>query len=350
MKPGDEILLALGGGSARGIAHIGVIRALEAAGYRIAGVAGTSIGAVVGGVYCAGVMDAYEEFMIAIDRLGVLRMLDPVLPRSGLFAGMRLAELMRSFVGDVKIEDLSVPFRAVAVDVSGGDEVRIRSGELVAAMRASYGIPGLFTPFALDLPDGADLAGPKRRHWLVDGGVASPVPVTAARDLGVLPIVAVNVNRSFPVPSIVEKSASTEPSPSRRERLASFLDGDLVPRAAREFLRGFLDSSPEEADSAKPADSRASFLLRWLGMFSSGDKSQRRPGMIDSLYNSVVLLQHHLAQAQFLVAPPALLIEPNMEGVGLFDYQLGKALVEEGRRATEAALGVLTGSATEAGS
>lgn len=359
MKPGSEIILALGGGSARGIAHIGVIRALEEAGYKIAGVAGTSIGAVVGGAYCAGAMDAYEEFMASIDRFGVLRMLDPVLPRSGLFAGMRLAELMRSFVGDVNIEDLSVPYLAVAVDVSGGDEVRIRRGSLVGAMRASYGIPGLFTPFALDVSEGADGLGRKRRRWLVDGGVASPVPVMASRDLGNFPIVAVNVNRSFPVPSIVVKNENHAPSPSRRERLVTFLDGERVPRAARDFLRSFLESSPSDSedpvdrpaeevleeldagDEDESTDSRASFLSRWLGMFSSGDKSLRRPGMIDSLYNSVVLLQHHLARSQFLVTPPALLIEPNMEGVGLFDYQLGKALVEEGHRATRVALSAI---------
>ena len=94
LAPGTEVLLALGGGSARGMSHIGVIRALEQHGLVIRGVAGTSIGAVVGGTYCAGRLDDYEEFMAAMDKRGVVRMLDPVLARGGLFAGKRLTDLM----------------------------------------------------------------------------------------------------------------------------------------------------------------------------------------------------------------------------------------------------------------
>jgi len=336
LEPGTKVLLALGGGSARGIAHIGVIHALEEAGLVIAGIAGTSIGSAIGGVYAAGEMDAYEEFMCAIGRRGVLRMLDPVLPRSGLFAGKRLSDLLKSFVGDVCIEDLAVPYSAVAVDVSGGDEVRIRSGSLVKAMRASFGIPGLFTPFPLQLPGETDV------RFLVDGGVASPVPVMAARELGDLPIVAVNVNRGFAEPVIQKKPVEPPSGPSRRERLAAFFESERVPRAAREYLRSFFDSSNGKArqadDLESETDSRSSFLSRWSGLFTSGEASAKRPGMVDSLYNSVLLLQHHLARSQFLAEPPALLIEPNMEGIGLFDYHLGTLLVEEGARATREAL------------
>lgn len=333
LTPGTEVLLALGGGSARGMSHIGVIRALEEAGLVIRGVAGTSIGAVVGGVYCAGALEAYGEFMSAMDKRGVVRMLDPVLPRGGLFAGKRLTDLMKSFVGEVMIEDLDVPFSAVAVDVSGGEEVRLTSGRLTRAMRASFGIPGLFTPYALDV------AGEQR--WLVDGGVASPVPVGAARALGDYPIVAVNVNRVFPEAAIVPSPKSN--GAGRRERLAAFLDSDRLPDSAREFLRGVFanskgDDSPGDADGKEDGDSSSASLLQRLGLFSAS-ASPSRPGMVDSLYNSVVLLQHHLARSQFEAEPPALLVEPNMEGVGLFDYHLGAALVAEGQRATREALG-----------
>jgi NTE family protein len=339
LEPGSRILLALGGGSARGIAHIGVIHALEEAGFEIAGIAGTSIGSVIGGVYAAGELDAYEEFMCAIGRRGVLRMLDPVLPRSGLFAGKRLSDLLKSFVGDVCIEELTVPFSAVAVDVSGGDEVRITSGSLVKAMRASFGIPGLFTPFPLQLP------GEERVRFLVDGGVASPVPVMAAREFGELPIVAVNVNRGFAEAVIQKKPVEPATGPSRRERLAAFFESERVPRAAREYLRSFFENSngksrrPEDqVNGESDVDSRSSFLSRWSGLFGGGEASVKRPGMVDSLYNSVLLLQHHLARSQFLAEPPALLIEPNMEGIGLFEYNLGTLLVEEGARATRESL------------
>ena len=320
LESGTEVLLALGGGSARGISHIGVIRALEAYGLVVRGVAGTSIGAVVGGVFCAGRLDEYEEFMATMDKRGVVRMLDPVLPRGGLLAGKRLTALMKGFVGEVMIEDLDLPFSAVAVDVSGGDEVRLDSGRLTYAMRASFGIPGLFTPFA------ADVAG--ERRWLVDGGVASPVPVGAARAMGDLPIVAVNVNRAFDEPAVsheVEREG-----PGARERLVAFLESDRLPAGARDFLRGAMSRRKEE-------DTESQGLLQRMGLFSQDD-GPPRPGMVDSLYNSVVLLQHHLARSQFEAEPPALLIEPNMEGVGLFDFHLGPRLVAEGERAARAAL------------
>ncbi|MDF1798824.1 MAG: patatin-like phospholipase family protein [Planctomycetota bacterium] len=341
LAPGTEVLLALGGGSARGMSHIGVIRALEEAGLVIRGVAGTSIGAVVGGTYCAGALDAYEEFMSAMDKRGVMRMLDPVLPRGGLFAGRRLTDLMQSFVGDVDIEDLAVPFSAVAVDVAGGDELRLTSGRMTSAMRASFGIPGLFTPYLLEV-DG-------QPRWLVDGGIASPVPVAAARALGDLPIVAVNVNRVFGEPAILPSTKA--PSSGR---FAAFLASDRLPKGARDFLRGAFGSSSKDDDQAgaTPAaedvsgsevppeteESTSASLLRRMG-FSGAGPDPSRPGLIDSIYSSVVILQHHLARSQFAIEPPALLIEPNMEGVGLFDYQLGAALVAEGERAAREALG-----------
>lgn len=371
LAPGTEVLLALGGGSARGMSHIGVIRALEQHGLVIRGVAGTSIGAVVGGTYCAGRLDDYEEFMAAMDKRGVVRMLDPVLARGGLFAGKRLTDLMKSFVGEVLIEDLDVPFSAVAVDVSCGDEVRLDRGRLTHAMRASFGIPGLFTPFDLEV-DG-------EQRWLVDGGVASPVPVGAARALGDLPIVAVNVNRVYAEPAVRHEPEDGPEGPSARERLAAFLDSDRLPAGARDFLRGVFgrgteadgvadgaadeatDQVDQHAASAQgeagegpdggggrapgagtpEADggSLSASLLRRMGLFTTPD-GPRRPGLVDSLYNSVVLLQHHLARSQFEAELPALLVEPNMEGVGLFDYHLGPALVAEGERAARVALGL----------
>ena len=325
LKPGAEIVLALGGGAARGVAHIGVIRTLEQAGFRIRGVAGTSIGAVVGGIYCAGELEPFAKFMGTMDRRSVVRFLDPILPRAGLFAGMRLEGMISGFVGARQIADLDVPFVAVAVDVAGGDEVRLRDCALVDAIRASFGIPGLFAPKRL-VVDGVE-------RWLVDGGVASPVPVGAAKELSSLPVVAVNVNRGFERPQVLRKRNGGPKGDSAMEK---FLKDERVPKAARDFLAGLFDSSPSE-DSAEINSSWS--LSRWLGLFRSR-KGSRSPGMIDSLYNSVVLLQHHLARSQFQAMPPALLIEPNLEGVGLFDFHLGDALVDEGSRATREVLGL----------
>ena len=324
LEPGAEIVLALGGGAARGVAHIGVIRTLEEAGFRIRGVAGTSIGAVVGGMYCAGELEPFSDFLGTVDRRSVFRFLDPILPRAGLFAGMRLEQMISGFVGAKLVGDLDVPFVAVAVDVAGGDEVRLRDCALVDAIRASFGIPGLFAPKRL-VVNGIE-------RWLVDGGVASPVPVGAAKELMDLPVVAVNVNKGFERPQVLRKRNN---KPKSESRMVSFLVDERVPKAARDFLGGVFESrSARDTDEASNSWS----VSRWLGLFRTRDGS-RSPGMIDSLYNSVVLLQHHLARSQFQAMPPAMLIEPNLEGVGLFDFHLGDALVDEGARATREVLG-----------
>lgn len=179
-----DILLALGGGGARGIAHVGVLEALEAAGYRVRGVAGTSIGSVIGGLYCAGRLPQYMEFLDGLDLSGMLRLLDLRLPFRGLMGGRRIESLLRRILESKQIEDLEIPFVSVTTELSEGREVRLVRGDLAQAMRASYAIPGFFTPVLIG------------GRWLVDGGVSTPVPVLAARSLADLPVLAVNVNSS----------------------------------------------------------------------------------------------------------------------------------------------------------
>lgn len=182
-KPlGNRVVLALGGGAARGFAHIGVIRAIEAKGIEIAGIAGCSIGAVVGGVLAAGRLDDYEEAVRGLSRRDLLGLMDVSIPRGGLFSGDKLARFVKRFVGDRQIEELSLPYRAVAVDLATGGEVWLDRGPLLTAMRASSAIPGVFRPI---------LVG---RRWLADGGLACPLPLKAAEDLSDLPMIAVDLN------------------------------------------------------------------------------------------------------------------------------------------------------------
>lgn len=177
-----DILLALGGGGARGLSHIGVIRALENAGYRIRGIAGTSIGSIIGGLYCAGRIPETEEFVRALDFSRMVRLLDLRLPVRGLMGGRRIESLLRKLANGKEIQDLDLPFLSVATELVDGTEVRLARGDLAQAMRASYAIPGFFTPVLIN------------GKWLVDGGVSTPVPVRAAESLGRFPVVAVNVN------------------------------------------------------------------------------------------------------------------------------------------------------------
>jgi NTE family protein len=158
--------VALGAGGARGLAHIGVLRALGEAGIPIDAVVGTSIGAVVGAIFAAGQLENFERQARRIERSHLLRLFDPVWPRAGLLSGDRAVEWLRGLVGEWRIEDLAIPFGAVTVDLVTGEEILIREGPVIDALRASISVPGIFVPF--------------RSHdrILVDGAIRNPVPVS----------------------------------------------------------------------------------------------------------------------------------------------------------------------------
>ena len=159
------VSLALGSGGARGLAHIGVIGWLVDHGYRIASIAGSSMGALIGGIYAAGRLDAYSEWVSALERGQVLRLLDPSFGSGGLFKGERIMAMLRELVGDHVIEALEVPFTAVATDLASGEEVWLREGNLFDAIRASIATPLIFTPFQ----HGARMLG--------DGALVNPLPI-----------------------------------------------------------------------------------------------------------------------------------------------------------------------------
>src|SRR6266446_5429568 len=141
------VSLVLGSGGARGLAHIGVIQWLTENGYEIRSIAGSSMGALVGGIFAAGKLEAYADWVLALERIQVLRLLDPAFGRPGLFKGERIVGVLRELIGDLAIEDLPVSFTAVATDLESGEEVWLREGKLFDAIRASIAIPLIFTPF-----------------------------------------------------------------------------------------------------------------------------------------------------------------------------------------------------------
>jgi NTE family protein len=164
-----KIGLALGGGSARGWAHIGVLRTLNAAGIHPDIIVGTSIGAVVGGCYVAGELAALERFALELTRRKVLGFLDFNFSGSGLITGRRLCDVLDSKLKHVKIEALPKRFVAVATEIGSGHEIWLSRGRLVDAMRASYALPGIFRPVAID------------GRWLFDGALVNPIPVSVCR-------------------------------------------------------------------------------------------------------------------------------------------------------------------------
>ncbi len=302
----SPVHLALGSGGARGMSHIGVIRTLEEAGLSVCGVAGTSIGSAVGGVLCAGVLDAYEERMRSLTRRDILALLDPGLPASGLLGGVRLVRLMRDLCGDLPIEKLSVPFAAIAVNLGTGEEVCMQTGDLVSAIRASSSIPGVFRPVL----HGSD--------WLVDGGLANPVPVDVARTLGPHPVIAVNLNR---------------PSPARQ---AAVMPTEEVQAPESDARRETSDSF----FAARASDARDEMArqIQRLKQALFPPEGEQRPSLIGSLNESIAITCHHLAKSRLSQEPPDLLIEPHLDHVGMFDFHRTSEWIDAGRMATQAAL------------
>ncbi|GGA82494.1 patatin family protein [Brucella endophytica] len=176
------IALALGGGAARGWTHIGVLRALDEAGVEISMIAGTSIGALVGGCYLAGKLNELEEFARSLTRRRMFNLLDITLRGSGLFGGMKLDSRLREHLDNVTFADLPKPFTAVCTELRTGHEIWLANGSLVMAMRASYALPGIFEPVRLG------------SRLLVDGALVNPVPVSVCRANEQPLVLAVNLH------------------------------------------------------------------------------------------------------------------------------------------------------------
>ncbi len=200
-----RLALALGGGAARGWAHIGVLRALDEAGIEVGMIAGTSIGALVGGCYLAGKLDELESFARSLTMRRIAGLLDLTIGGGGLFGGMRLTKRMQEHLEGLSIEDLDRPFVSVATELQTGHEVWISSGSLITALRASYALPGIFEPVKCN------------NRTLVDGALVNPVPTSVCRAHEQPLVVAVNLNYEiFGRSAVIKHSASVQPIENER--------------------------------------------------------------------------------------------------------------------------------------
>ena len=208
-----RVALVLGSGGARGYAHIGVIEELEARGYEIACIAGCSMGAVVGGIYAAGKLDEYRAWIESLDYLDLLRLVDPSFSL-GAIRGEKVFGRIRDMVGKICIEDLPIPFTAVATDLTNQQEIWFQEGSLELAMRASAAIPSLFTPVM------------QGNRMLVDGGLLNPLPIVPVVSAHCDMIIAVNLDhKQYPLPEIER--------PGRFDTIMSSISSQRGDRAGR---------------------------------------------------------------------------------------------------------------------
>lgn len=294
MKP--RISLVLSGGGARGIAHVGVIEELERRGYEIASVAGTSMGALVGGVYADDAMEPFKEWMLSLDKRRIFSLVDFTLSRQGMVRGDKVFNKIKDFIPDTPIEDLRIPYVAVAVDLISKKEVVFREGSLFDAIRASVSIPSVFTPVRT------------RDGLLVDGGVLNNIPVNhAIRVPGDL-LVVVNVNASIPL-------SRPEISPEEDEKQKRAYQRKIEEFQAQ--LQKILPHSSTEKQSHIHEEK--------MGYFNLIDKT-------------VTLMTDRLAQMLLRDYSPDILIEVSHDACGTFDFFKADEMVALGREATHKSL------------
>ncbi len=286
--------LALGGGAARGWAHIGVLKTLHAAGIRPDIIAGTSIGAVTGGCYAAGKLDELEEFARSLTLRNVLKNLDFTLSGSGLINGNRLGRRLSEHLAPLHIEYLPISFVAVATELGSGHEIWLNRGPLVPALRASYALPGLFKPVRIG------------GRWMMDGAFVNPVPVAVCRALGARHVIAVNLNNS--------SLARTSHLPRQAASEAS--DGAEAQEAPR-----------------KRRGNPLSFVRRQI--FGRKDDA---PGISRVMLEAFNITQDRIARSRLAGDPPDFLITPRFDRFGLFDFHRADLAIAEGAAAAERCL------------
>ena len=285
MVPRPKLGLALGSGSARGWAHVGVIRALTDHGIVPDVVAGCSMGAMVGAAFAAGRIEQLEAWALSLDGRGVFGLLDIGL-RGGLIKGNRLLDFFDGHIGGCQFSQLVVPFAAVAADLASGHEIWLREGKVSDAVHASCAVPGLFQPVL------------RGGRYLIDGSVVNPIPVSLCREMGADVVIAVDLGsdrgRLFPREQKVILN-----TPSYRRRLM----GALLRRRSVDI------DSPTSPNVLPP------------------------PSMADTLRGAIDIMQEGIAQRRLLSDPPDVLLTPQLGPFGPFEYHRAAVAIAEGREA-----------------
>jgi NTE family protein len=285
--------LALGGGAARGFAHIGVLRTLAQHGITPDVIVGTSIGAVVGGCHAVGQLDDFEEWCTGLNMRRVLGYLDVSFSGSGIIGGGRLADRLEKALGHTVIEDLPIRFAAIATEVKTGHEIWLTRGLLVEAMRASYALPGIFPPV---------LVGGR---WLVDGALVNPVPVSAARALGARLVIAVNVNAD------------------------QFDRGGTIADLGVDLAD--LESSNGSGRGQSWRMTEKILKRQFFGV-------RGRPGMSNVMIGAFNVMQDRITRSRLAGDPPDVTINPRLGQLGWFDFHRASEAITAGADAAERAL------------
>ncbi len=305
-----KVNLVLGAGGARGFAHVGVIQELHARGHEVIGVAGTSMGALVGGVLAAGGLDGFTEWVRALTRSDIVRLTDLTLGAPGLIRLQRVMRELHRFIGDVRIEDLPIPYTAVATDIDSEREVWFRHGPLVAAMRASIAIPAVFTPVRIG------------ERLLVDGGLLNPLPMAPAMDMP--GEVSIGVSLFGRRPGLHLGLPSKESSDQ-----ASADNTDIALDAGQPSWTARLAHSLAESWPVRnlnrlltPAAPKAKPFEDWPADVN----------LADLLGRSIDVMQGRIEMARTVLNTPDVLVWVPQDACGILDFHRAEEMIELGRR------------------
>lgn len=285
--------LALGGGMARGFAHIGVLRTLNKHNIYPSMIAGTSIGSVVGGCYLAGKLDDFEEWALSLNRFKIFSYLDFRVRSAGLVGGKRLKETLESHFKDSVLEDLPHPLICIATDLLTGHEVWIRRGDITQAMTASFALPGVFPPVYRD-----------ERH-LVDGALVNPCPISPCQAMGARMTIAVDLNT------------------------------DLIGKAAKpgqnfQTITGFDVFNKDDVPVEQQKPFKQSAITRRLFR-----REENNPSLFGVMVSGLGILQDRLTRSRLAGEPPDIHIKPPIGHIGLLEFEKAKELIHLGEVATE---------------
>ena len=302
LNSSGKVGLALGSGSTRGWSHIGVIHALVDAGITVDYIAGTSVGALVGAVYASGMIDLLEDAVYQFSRKHVFSFRDLILPKSGLIDGVKIADFVQKYVLDEPIEKLPIPLSVVATNLYTGEEVVMKDGNIVEAVRASISLPGIFKPVR------------RGDHLLVDGGLVNPVPVRTVREMGADFVIAVDLNRD-----IVQ---------SRRPEVLPMVDDSEDLQKAEQ---------KERTTAGNKTNSLLNGKLRKINMAAAGKIRQLisrdpQPNIIEVLMTSIKIMESQITTVNLRTDPPDVLIQPRLGHINLMEFQRAEESILEGYR------------------
>ena len=290
-----RIGLALGSGAARGWAHIGVIKALAEMGIEPKVVAGSSIGAFVGAVYASGRLERLEQWVRDLSWKDILDYLDLSVRGGGVIQGEKLMRILPEMVGRSTFESLPLRFGTVATELSSGREIWFRDGPLIDGVRASIGLPGLFSPVWI------------KERWLVDGGLANPVPVSLCRALGADIVIAVNLNGD-----IVGKHQRKRATKQDGEKLQEKSNSDFLERISTQLKNSLQD--------------RKDALLSQL--FGN---NRQAPGLFEVLASSINIMQDRITRSRMAGDPPEVILNPRLAQLGLLEFDEADRAIAEGQ-------------------